>query len=566
MVNTSVFIHKPVRDDARFGPEMTEEALSRLLSLEFFQDLDPARLDMLRDLLRRDARLVRYKRGDIVLREGDYGNTAYLILNGNVCAVLDGLDPVLLGRRKKQRKSFFQAVAQLWRNPREPEVRDLAKYEGVHGVGARTGAEGQARIFLQDVPGVLQTHRTAVMGPGEIFGEQAALARTPRSATVIATADAEMLEVRWQGLRDLRARAPRLREYVDKVYRERVLAHLLQGVPIFRHLGDQDLLRLRDAIEFETYGGFDWFVGYEALAREDTVKRLAKEPIIAEEGHYPNGLLLIRSGFARLSVKSGNGHRTISYLGKGQLYGLEELAHNWRHPDRAVPLLRTLRAVGYVDILKVPTPIVEEFVLKRMKPEDLPAEIEEKDLDRPADDAPPIPTGMLEFLVDQRFMNGTATMVIDLDRCTRCDMCVVACAGTHEGNPRFLRNGPKYDHYMIANACMHCADPVCMIGCPTGAIHRQPGGQVIINDATCIGCSTCATNCPYHAIRMVPIRDDEGRPVADEKTHAAILKATKCDLCSDQIGGPACQRACPHDALVRTDMANLPAFSRWLDR
>lgn len=553
MVNTSVFIHKPVRDDARFGPEMTEEALSRLLSLEFFQDLDPVRLDALRDLLRRDARLVRFRRGDIVLREGDYGNTAYLILSGKVCAVLDGLDPEVLGRRKRARKSFFQAVAQLWRNPREPEVRDLAKYESVRGIGARTGAEGQARIFLQDVPGVLEAHRTVEMGPGEIFGEQAALARTPRSATVIATQDAEMLEIRWQGLRDLRARAPRLREYVDKVYRERVLAHLLAGVPLFRHLSDQDLLRVRDAIELETYGGFDWFVGYDALLREDPAKRLAKEPIIAEEGHYPNGLLLIRAGFARLSVKSGNGHRTLSYLGKGQLYGLEELAHNGRHPERPVPLLRTLRAVGYVDILKVPTPIVEEFILKRMSPDDLPGPT-------------PLPTGMLEFVVDHRFMNGTATMVIDLDRCTRCDMCVVACAGTHEGNPRFLRNGPKYDHWMVANACMHCADPVCMIGCPTGAIHRQPGGEVVINDATCIGCSTCATNCPYQAIRMVPIRDADGRPVADEKTHAAILKATKCDLCSDQIGGPACQRACPHDALMRADMADLPRLSRWLDR
>ena len=94
-----------------------------------------------------------------------------------------------------------------------------------------------------------------------------------------------------------------------------------------------------------------------------------------------------------------------------------------------------------------------------------------------------IEPGMLEFLVERRFMNGSATMLIDLDNCVRCDECVVACANAHNNNPRFNRHGPRYDHYMVANACMHCADPVCMIGCPTGAIHRASAeGQVIIND------------------------------------------------------------------------------------
>jgi ferredoxin len=50
---------------------------------------------------------------------------------------------------------------------------------------------------------------------------------------------------------------------------------------------------------------------------------------------------------------------------------------------------------------------------------------------------------ILEFLTENRFFNGTATMVIDLDRCTRCDDCVRACASTHDNNPRFLRHGPS---------------------------------------------------------------------------------------------------------------------------
>jgi Fe-S-cluster-containing dehydrogenase component len=155
-------------------------------------------------------------------------------------------------------------------------------------------------------------------------------------------------------------------------------------------------------------------------------------------------------------------------------------------------------------------------------------------------------------------------MVIDMDRCTRCDDCVRACAATHDGNARFLRHGPMVDNLMVANACMHCVDPVCMIGCPTGAIHRTSiGGEVVINPSTCIGCGICAANCPYDAIRMVEVRAKGGSFWVDDQQQP-ILKATKCDLCIEQTGGPACQRACPHDALVRTDLTRENSLIQWL--
>ena len=194
--------------------------------------------------------------------------------------------------------------------------------------------------------------------------------------------------------------------------------------------------------------------------------------------------------------------------------------------------------------------------------------------------------GLLEFLVERRLVNGTATMLIDLDRCTRCDDCVRACAAAHDNSPRFLRHGPIHGQYMVANACMHCADPVCMIQCPTGAIHRNvQGGEVVINDSTCVGCTACANNCPYDAIRMVQIRDSDGNPVypthvsgtdksgSEEslpilptmKEWEPIVKATKCDLCADQNTGPACQSACPHDALVRLNLGDYETATDWLN-
>ncbi len=566
MLYDSISIPSPKRWDIPFGPEMTEGDVDRLLTIEPFVSM---RIANLRTLLLNDTRVVRFQRGDIVIREGDYGNCAFLVLTGTVRVVLDALPPSVLGRREKQHVGFFSAIARLWRNPSLPEVRDLTTYRDDDRLGTRRSGEDVTRVFLQDIPGVLKDRKCAYIAQGEIFGEQAAMSRTPRTATVVADGMVELLELPWQALRDMRRQDPRFREYIDKIYRERSLGFLLRETELFRHLDEASLMKVRDAVQFETYGEMDWYAQYRKVLEEGSSKRLALEPIIAEEGSPVNGLLLFRSGFVRVSVRHGHGHQTVAYRGKGQSYGMAEIAHNWRRPDAAVPMRRTLRAVGYVDVLRVPTPIVEEFILKRK-----PAE-EVEHWAREAEPAPEevaskrerVPTGMLEFLVENRRINGTATMIIDLDRCTRCDMCVRACADGHDGNPRFLRAGPRYGSFQFPSACMHCADPVCMIGCPTGAISREKlGGEVAINDRTCIGCTMCANNCPYHAIRMVPIRDEEGRPVIGEKTGQEIKKATSCDLCMDLPGGPACQRACPHDALVRADMRDIDGLAKWVNR
>lgn len=141
---------------------------------------------------------------------------------------------------------------------------------------------------------------------------------------------------------------------------------------------------------------------------------------------------------------------------------------------------------------------------------------------------------MLEFLVDQRLMNGTQTMaVIYLDRCTRCDDCVRSLFGhSRQQSAICLRDGMVFNRQMFASACMHCMDPVCMIGCPTGAIARdEHSGAIVIQDTTCIGCSTCANSCPYQAIRMVPIRDGRGQLIVDQSVHRLRCSKQRNVIC-----------------------------------
>jgi Fe-S-cluster-containing hydrogenase component 2 len=99
-------------------------------------------------------------------------------------------------------------------------------------------------------------------------------------------------------------------------------------------------------------------------------------------------------------------------------------------------------------------------------------------------------------------VEGQSLLLIDLDRCTRCDECVHACANTHDdGCSRLFLHGPRFGHYLIPTTCRSCVDPVCLIGCPVGSIHRGANLEILIED-WCIGCGLCAEQCPYGAIQM----------------------------------------------------------------
>jgi Fe-S-cluster-containing dehydrogenase component len=579
-------LDRPQRWDAAFDPEMTDASVDRLLAVAPFSRMNPENFPKrasLRDILKHDTRIKTFKRGEIIVREGDYGTSAFLVMSGKVRVVLGPeLPPSVLGRRVSARKSLFRLMAQLWSHTKEPESISPSHLKQDSRVSERRAGD-EVKIFLQDVPRVLNEHRTATLEPGEFFGEIAALSRMPRTASIFAESEqAELLEIRWQGLRDLMKYDEALRRHIDEIYRARALEIALREIPIFKNLSADALKQVMAKTEFGTFGDYDWSGDYKRLAQTAASGQRKQEPIIAEEGDYPNGVILIKAGFGRVSQKFGNGHRTLNYLGAGQIYGLQEIAHNWRNPQATVPLQYTLRVIGYTHVIVIPTAVMETVVLPAVAKEELPdswsssfslssdtlkRELQPEEAAPPAMDASAkIGADMLEFLTENRLFNGTATMMIDLDRCTRCDDCVRACATAHDNNPRFLRHGPVNGRLMVANACMHCVDPVCMIGCPTGAIHRDAfGGQVVINPTTCIGCKSCFNNCPYDAIRMVETRDEEGEFLVD-KEMKPILKATKCDLCVEQITGPSCQRACPHGALVRMNMNDLDAFAKWLKK
>ncbi|MGA8877011.1 MAG: 4Fe-4S dicluster domain-containing protein, partial [Candidatus Korobacteraceae bacterium] len=160
-----------------------------------------------------------------------------------------------------------------------------------------------------------------------------------------------------------------------------------------------------------------------------------------------------------------------------------------------------------------------------------------------------------QFLA-QGLVEAQSLLILDLDRCTRCDQCVRACADAHDGVSRLIREGLRFDKYLVATSCRQCRDPLCMVGCPVGSIRRRNSLEVIIED-WCIGCGQCANNCPYGNINMHPFSahvDDPAHP--GRKIAGVRVKATSCDLCLDHEE-PSCVYACPHDAAHRV---NPPEF------
>lgn len=136
---------------------------------------------------------------------------------------------------------------------------------------------------------------------------------------------------------------------------------------------------------------------------------------------------------------------------------------------------------------------------------------------------------------------------VDLDRCSGCKACVVAChtlngldeqetwrdVGLLIGGSSTL---PVIQH--VTTACHHCLEPACLSGCPVNAYEKHAVTGIVKHlDDQCIGCQYCTLACPYE----VP------------KYHAGKGIVRKCDMCSSRLAvgePPACVQACPQQAIA----------------
>jgi Fe-S-cluster-containing dehydrogenase component len=96
-------------------------------------------------------------------------------------------------------------------------------------------------------------------------------------------------------------------------------------------------------------------------------------------------------------------------------------------------------------------------------------------------------------------------MVIDLERCDGCLMCVAACKKAY-GLPDGVHwlyvlayKEPERPNAinLLVRPCQHCSNAPCVKVCPTSARHRREDGLVLTDYDICFGCRYCQVACPY---------------------------------------------------------------------
>ncbi|NOR38011.1 MAG: 4Fe-4S dicluster domain-containing protein [Candidatus Thorarchaeota archaeon] len=131
-------------------------------------------------------------------------------------------------------------------------------------------------------------------------------------------------------------------------------------------------------------------------------------------------------------------------------------------------------------------------------------------------------------------------LLVDMDKCTGCKQCSLACSLTKEdlfdpkrGRIKILKK--EVIALGIPLLCEQCDTYPCIDSCPEGALTRnETTGIITVNEELCTECGTCVDACTYHAIRL----------------HPETGKALICDLCG---GDPYCVQHCVPGALEWVD-------------
>jgi Fe-S-cluster-containing hydrogenase component 2 len=382
--------------------------------------------------------------------------------------------------------------------------------------------------FLAAADFDLTRGETMRLRAGELFGEIGAMNGWPQSVSARTATTCTLVQIRVPAIRKLRRKSKRLKQRLDDLYRSRTLRQHLSATPILDGCGS-------DTIE-------------QLVAR---VELISCQPgdVVTREGEPVEHLILVRSGSLKMSQALGVGVVVVSYVSKGATVGESELLL-----DDLGTWNVTTTSVGHSELVRIPKSDFLEVVQRNPNLQQRlwaigTTRIKElgfrrNNLER---------ADLLDFTLAKGLTQANSVLVIDLETCTRCDDCVRACASTHGGTQRFVREGEVYDGFMVARSCYHCQDPTCLVGCPTGAITRLNIGDVVAIDPTvCIGCGACAENCPYDAIVMDDLGVTWGADAMPKHLRGQPRAvATKCDLCYSAPQGPACVSSCPHGAAFR---------------
>jgi CRP-like cAMP-binding protein/formate hydrogenlyase subunit 6/NADH:ubiquinone oxidoreductase subunit I len=491
------------KDGALSASDMKAHELWRDVSIEFLRRAEGGVVER------------HFAPGDIICRQGEFGSTAFYIDSGEVEIYLEDAQGHV---RTKTNKGLVKRVTSLLFNKQGDQRRRGEDRRSFIPIDAGVDLDAQKPI--------------ATLGAGELFGEASCINNQPRSATIRATKPTIVLEM-LRNVLDILRRQKRFRERSDERYRKYALDNHLRTSELFQDVPPDVVEHLRKRVSLLSYEPGD---------------------VIFKQGDAADALYLVRLGHVRVVETYGDGGSvTLAYLSRGEVFGEIGLIGTAGNVRTA-----TCAALDHVELVRVDR---EDFELLRKQHPPLDERVRaigQGRLQANRERAGRQRSVSLQQYVEQGLYEAQSLLVLDLERCTRCDECVRACAEAHNGVSRLLREGLRFDKYLVTTSCRSCRDPMCMIGCPVGAIHRKSDKEILIADH-CVGCGLCADQCPYGNIAMHPFNVKDEESLAKGKGPG--FKATVCDLCTDQCldedEEPSCVYACPHDAASRVSGTEL---------
>ena len=188
-------------------------------------------------------------------------------------------------------------------------------------------------------------------------------------------------------------------------------------------------------------------------------------------------------------------------------------------------------------------------------------------------------------------------MVVDIDKCTGCQACVVACQSENNVpineeahfNQRRAIEWIRVERYwegefpdvkarFIPLFCQQCGDAPCEPVCPVYATYHNSEGLNVQVYNRCIGTRFCANNCPYQ-VRFFNFWEPEWPETLKNQLNPDVTVRSrgimeKCTFCvqrirrssreadkegaelqdGDRALSPACVNACPTEALMFGDL------------
>ncbi len=428
-------------------------------------------------------------------------------------------------------------------------------------------ADGTTEVFFTP-PETGKEIKVAEIPPGTLFGEMSVLAGVPRNATIKAHSQkpTKILELQRPALRLLR-KLDKFNDALDRSYRNHGRDSMLESIKVTTGLSDELLNQLKTISTFRVF---------------------AKNHTLFRQNEEIRRVYIIKQGWIRRRQDAPARDSIEDYLGMGFALGLEGVMKNdnWAYGGTLMSRAEVLE-ISTSKLRQIPA-LRGDFIraLAKFEPPTLGARIA---LDKPISNEE-VRKEVLEAqsdLISTGLVDGNNLLVMDMALCVRCGNCSLACHKIH-GRSRLARRGvhltrleaPRLgaiQSILSPEVCMHCADPECLTGCPTGAIGRYELGQVDINPKTCIGCGDCASQCPYNAISMIErtpkvaeIKVDfayklkdflrlQPDPIPVPVTATDDLVAVKCNLCTATTMNPegskearySCEENCPTGALAR---------------